>query len=241
MRLDAIAFLSRFPAQRWICLQKRAKASSCHCTVNLILKLNDFSRPRHCRSQPSEVDSPDVAARLLVGTPSRDLFSPDVMLLLLRRIPKPHRLECARRVMTALVRKAERTQQEAMRTRCFYLIGAVLMVYPAQPEVLPSRTITPYQYADVAALWGSSTPCETRVVQRSGMPAAFEYVVFREWHMHTYCDIPGDRPDVDWRATSSALVKLFAVRMVGIAMAASGRDLFPAELKTRIARFVVEP
>lgn len=189
----------------------------------------------------SEVDSPDVAARLLVGTPSRDLFSPDVMLLLLKKIPKPHRLECARRVMTALVRKAERTQQEAMRTRCFYLIGAVLMVYPAQPEVLPSRTITPYQYADVAALWGSSTPCETRVVQRSGMPAAFEYVVFREWHMHTYCDIPGDRPDVDWKAASSALVKLFAVRMVGIAMAASGRDLFPAELKTRIARFVVEP
>jgi hypothetical protein len=186
-----------------------------------------------------EVSEPGAAARMLVGTPSRDLFSPDVMLLLLRRLPERNRLECAREVMAALVRKAERTQQETLRSRCFELIGTILLYFPAQPCVLPTRTLTPYQYVDAAALWGSSHPCECRVVPRSAMPPAADFVRFREWHMHTYCDIPGDRPDVDWRDISSALVRRFALRMVSIAMRSADRQRFPAELQEHIARFLV--
>lgn len=186
----------------------------------------------------SDIENPSTAARLLVGTPSRDLFSPEVLLELLMRIPDRVRLECAREVVTALVRKAERTQQEATRTRCFTLIGAASIRFAVNPTVLPTRTITPYQYVDLAPLWGSLAPCECRVVRRSAFPAALEYVRFREWHAHTYCDVPGERPVIHWRDVSSALVRQFSVRMVAVALRAAGRDCFPSELQYRIAQFV---
>ena len=187
----------------------------------------------------AEVTKPSTAARLLVGTVSRDLFSPEVMVLLMKRIPGHCRLDCAREVMTALVIKAERSQQEAMRTLCFELIGTMILHYSVQPRIVPTRTISPRQYIHITPLWGSSLPCECRVVRRSAQPSSLELVRFREWHMHTYCDIAGDRPGIDWRDVSASLIRQFAHRMVLIAMRAADRERFPVELQAHIARFLV--
>jgi hypothetical protein len=116
----------------------------------------------------------------------------------------------------------------------------MLFHFAVQPRVVPARTIGPRQYVHIAPLWGSSLPCECRVVRRSAQPSALELVRFREWHTHVYCDVAGDRPSIDWRDVSTALIRQFAHRMVLIAMNAADRGRFPAELQNRIARFLVE-
>lgn len=186
-----------------------------------------------------DIATPRVAVQLLVGTPSRDVFSPQVLLLLLKRAPKRIRLESARAVVTGLIRKAEKTQIEDTRSRCFESASAVSIYFAVSPVILPTRTITPYQYGHLAPLWGMSTPCGCRVVRRSSLPAALEFVRFREWHTHTYCDVPGDRPDIQWSDISSVLVRQFAHNMVLVAVRSAGRELFPSELQSRIAQFVV--
>lgn len=188
-----------------------------------------------------DMTDPDKVAQLLVGTPSRDVFSPEVLLLLLMRVPERCRLECARAVVTALVCKAERTQIEATRSRCFSSVGAAVRRFCVQPALLPARAMTPYQFADVAVLWGMRSPCGCRVVRRSALPAALEFVRFREWHTHTYCDVPGPQPDVHWRDISSVLVRHYALHMVQLAVRAAGHEMFPAELQLHIARFLVRP
>lgn len=187
-----------------------------------------------------DIPTPRGVAQLLVGTPSRDVFSTEVLLQLLSRIPLQVRLDCTRAVVTALIRKAEQTQIEETRSRCFAAVGAAVLKFAVHPSLLPTRTITPYQFLDLAPLWGASGPCECRVARRSALPAALEFVRFREWHTHTYCDVDGERPEIQWSDISSVLVRRFAYRMVSVALRSAGRDLFPAELQTRIAQFLVQ-
>jgi len=186
-----------------------------------------------------DIATPRVAVQLLVGTPSRDVFSPGALILLLKHAPERIRLDSARAVVTGLIQKAERTQIEETRSRCFESASAVAVQFAVNPEFLPSRTITPYQYAHLAPLWGMSVPCECRVVRRSSLPAALEYVRFRAWHLHTYCDVPGDPPDVQWDDISSVLIRQFVHRMVLVAVRSAGREFFPFELQHRIAQFLV--
>lgn len=191
---------------------------------------------------------PDTAAALvstgvsasvaIVGTPPRALFSPEATLLMLRSMPEHLRTSAACEVVAALVCKMQTTRNAQIRNTAATTIRALQVAFCAALPEPPIFSLNRAEYFELASCWGRLAPCLCRVVSPTCHSETREYHRFRQWHLHTYCLVPGERIAVDWQSLSDVLIRHFCTSMVAVAVREAGKPLFPAELVERIAHFV---
>lgn len=184
-----------------------------------------------------DIKNPRAVPRLLVGNPSRDELDCMVLADLLGKVPADILVEAATQVVTALIEKAERSQGNEIRTRCFQSVSVIVSRFAVNPTKFPRKAITAFQFWYLAPIWGSSNPCGCSIL-RQRTPAR-EFALFRAWHTHVYCGIPGDCPAITWAGFNSALIKRFAYTMINVALREIEVCDFPFEMKTMIAQFLV--
>tara|TARA_B110000444_G_scaffold208782_1_gene203320 strand:+ start:54 stop:674 length:621 start_codon:yes stop_codon:yes gene_type:complete len=182
--------------------------------------------------------SPSLA---IVGTTPRALFSPEATLMMLRSVPDHLRTTAASDVVTALVLKLRDSKNALVRSTAIATVRSLLVAFCAAPAESPRFAMTRSEYHSLAACWGRSAPCLCRVGSPTCHPETRDYDRFRQWHLHTYCRVAGERVIVDWRSASDVLIRQFCISMAGVAVREAGRPLFPAELVERIARYAARP